>query len=584
MLQTNIPGRISRSSLALILIVLFTGTGLTGSDFGLVKGKPQQGTLAPGATNSYALSLRTGEYAQVSLETHGEILVLIVYGPSGSKIRGFKVGPQEEKLNFVTETTGMHRLEIQSADKNKRASYTITLLQVLSLGERLTAGPSQYQSPRIAALRAEVKAGRQGSVASFWNDVNKSGAPLIEPLKGDDKNMLVTFLWEGKPDTHNVLLLWWPFTGQSPNDYRLERLSGTNVWFKSLKVDKRKRFIYDFAVNAPNLPLDLDLLTPDLRNLLIAATQEDPLNPNRWAVNRSDPDAPEYLGVSAVEMPDAPLQPWLAKRAGIPSGSIERHQFTSRLLNNQREIGVYLPPGYSPRGEPYDLLFVFDLHSYLPDDEQGAIVSTPTILDNLIAERQISPTVAIFIDNVPGMRVRELGCNPTFGEFLYSELVPWVRQSYDVTTDPRRVVITGTSLGGLEAACAALSHPNTFGNVLSQSGSFWWVPKANSPGESDSTAEPDWMAKRFIESPKLPIRFYLNAGNDELDLSGKGGDILVPNRNLRDVLLAKGYEVHYEEFNGGHDYLSWREQIADGLIALMGSGSAVAPRVAAPNP
>jgi enterochelin esterase family protein len=40
---------------------------------------------------------------------------------------------------------------------------------------------------------------------------------------------------------------------------------------------------------------------------------------------------------------------------------------------------------------------------------------------------------------------------------------------------------------------------------------------------------------------------------------------------LRDVLLAKGYEVHYQQFVGGHDGLSWRGLFADGLIELLGS-------------
>ena len=35
-------------------------------------------------------------------------------------------------------------------------------------------------------------------------------------------------------------------------------------------------------------------------------------------------------------------------------------------------------------------------------------------------------------------------------------------------------------------------------------------------------------------------------------------------------LLAKGYEVHYQENVGGHDYLSWRGSLADGLLALVG--------------
>jgi len=46
---------------------------------------------------------------------------------------------------------------------------------------------------------------------------------------------------------------------------------------------------------------------------------------------------------------------------------------------------------------------------------------------------------------------------------------------------------------------------------------------------------------------------------------------------MRDVLLAKGYEVRYQQFNSGHDYLNWRGTLADGLIALVGTERARRP-------
>ncbi|HXP63318.1 MAG TPA: alpha/beta hydrolase-fold protein, partial [Dongiaceae bacterium] len=165
-----------------------------------------------------------------------------------------------------------------------------------------------------------------------------------------------------------------------------------------------------------------------------------------------------------------------------------------------------------------------------------------------------------------------LPCNPAFADFLSSELVPWLRRAYHVTSNPRWVTIGGSSYGGLAATYAGLRHPETFGNVLSQSGAYWWTPATDPAKLSGSApdADPSYVAQQFVASPKLPLRFYLDAGSMELDISGRGGSILVPNRHFRDVLRAKGYEVFYQEFVGGHDYVSWRETLADGLILLLG--------------
>jgi enterochelin esterase family protein len=109
-----------------------------------------------------------------------------------------------------------------------------------------------------------------------------------------------------------------------------------------------------------------------------------------------------------------------------------------------------------------------------------------------------------------------------------------------------------------------LRHPEVFGNVLSQSGSYWW----GRPGEEDQ-----WLARQFAAERKLPVRFYLVAGRFEMGRGGQPG-ILDSNRRLRDVLTAKGYRVTHQEVEGGHDYLSWRGTLSDGLIDLIGAGQA----------
>jgi enterochelin esterase family protein len=253
------------------------------------------------------------------------------------------------------------------------------------------------------------------------------------------------------------------------------------------------------------------------------------------------------------------------RNGGTPTGTIDKHKIRSERLKNERSLSVYVPPDYRRDGAPYALLVLFDEGAYLNN------VPTPVILDNLIAASKIPPTIAVLIAN-PSQETRskELPPNPDFADFLAKELIPWVRDRYNVTRDPRQIVVAGSSYGGIAATYAGLRHSDVFGNVLCQSGSFWWAPDRKIEPDMDAIIEPGWLAKEFIKSPKLPLKFWMDAGVFEVDGYAAGGAILEPSRHMRDVLLAKGYEVHYQQFIGGHDYLSWRGTLADGLIALIG--------------
>lgn len=133
--------------------------------------------------------------------------------------------------------------------------------------------------------------------------------------------------------------------------------------------------------------------------------------------------------------------------------------------------------------------------------------------------------------------------------------------------DASKTIVAGSSYGGLAATFAGFRHPEIFGNVISQSGSFWWKPEGD--------AEHEWLTRKFVASPKLPVRFYLDVGLMERGpTTDNGPDQVVVNRHMRDVPQAKGYFVHYREFNGGHEYVNWRGTLADALLALVGKGAA----------
>jgi enterochelin esterase family protein len=222
------------------------------------------------------------------------------------------------------------------------------------------------------------------------------------------------------------------------------------------------------------------------------------------------------------------------------------------LLKATRDISVYTPPGYAPSNGPYPLLILFDGAAYADNAQLGA----PNTLDNLIAEHRIRPTVVCFVSDNRGNLGKD---QRTYAAAMATELVPWLRSSYSVSTDPRNVVIGGYSAGVAGAGTAALYYPAVFGNVLSQSG-----------GSLN-------LLPLYLEAPKVPVRFYIDSGLYEYneqpvppDERAMNENYLVRTRHFRDVLLAKGYDVTYRETGGAHQGLHWAATLAEGLIALLG--------------
>ncbi len=551
-----------RASLIALFLAVCWSSATPAGEPDLKLGQVRESTLSPNQAQSFVALLGEGDFAQIGVSPRGKVLIVKTYDPLGKPFRGAVVGPAEGRLNLVAEGPGAYRVEIAAQDKRASGTYTIALEKVVKLAARLAPLKPVVESHRIQALWASIGRGERESVNAFWEEVKKAGAPLIEPIAGDRENMAVTFVWKGTPYTHNVAVLWLPYVGVAPDEFLMARLGETDVWYKTIKVHRKMRLAYTLAPNAARLhPLSIGF-DAEAITMTAAAAMPDPLNPKRYRIDPESVDAPQYRGNSILEMPDAPPQPWVAERPGVAAGRVEKHRFHSTALKNDREIAVYLPPQYSPRAAPYPLLVLFDEDAYL------SLVPTPTILDNVISEGRIPPLVALLIGNAPGARDRELVCNPDFARALVTELLPWAHDQHNFTSDPRRTVVAGSSAGGLAAACSGLWHPEAFGNVLAQSGAFHRTPPGSET--ADSSSEPNWMARQFISSPKKPLRFYLDAGSAEFNATGGSDSILFCTRTLRDVLRAKGYEVHFQEFVGGHDYLSWSGTLGDGLIALLG--------------
>lgn len=420
------------------------------------------------------------------------------------------------------------------------------------------------ESPRMERLRATLAAG--GSTQSFWRDVAASGGPLVEP-GANAQEALVTFLWRGTPATRSVKVSW---AMRTESGFVLTQLAHSDVWFLTLRLPAGLRAAYQMVPDA-TIPPGADRMARAKAEDAVA--RPDPLNRTPlW------PQPPTHPAVSAertaprsvLRLPGALQEPWAAADVApaVPRGTLEHTRLASTLLANERDISIYLPAQASrSTTAALPLLVLFDREAYLDR------VDMPAVLDALIAQRHIPPLAAVLVSNpTRALRATELPAHPAFADFLALELMPWLRTRHpQLSPHARDVVVAGSSYGGLASAWAGFRHPQTFGNVLALSGSFWWGPgNVQYQPDFNRFGEGEWLTREFAASARLPLRFFMTAGLMEHALTGDGGGILETSRHLRTVLQAKGYPVHYQEFAGGHDYYAWRGELAQGLVVLLG--------------
>lgn len=494
------------------------------------------GALEARQSRNHPLQLAEGDFVHGRLT--GPHMRLVLLDNQGRRARILSKGKREqEEFMFIAGKEGPYTLDVRAPASG---AYQLEILRIAPRAAQVAPVPV-IASPRLRALAAG------GDSAAFWREIEqageRTGAPLVEqdnvspPLAAGER--LVTFLWRGA--RQNVRILGAP----SSDHDAMERLGASDVWYRSYRVPASTRLSYRLAPDVPELNADASAR----RRAILATAQRDPFNA------RSFPDQPldRYDGNSVLELAEAPPQAWVEARPGTPAGSVESLRLASALLGNTRDIHLYRPAGYRPGAPGNALLVLFDAEHYLDQ------VPSATILDNLVAAGALPPTAAILIGNPSAeTRAAELPPNPVFAQFLAQELMPWAR-ARGVAADAGKTVIAGASYGGLAAAYAGLTHPELFGKVYSQSGSFWWAPQE----------EPEWLTRQFAQAPRVPVEFQLDAGLFETGRNGEVG-ILGATRHLRDVLNAKGYRVGHREYAAGHDYYHWRGSLADGLIGLIG--------------
>ena len=244
-------------------------------------------------------------------------------------------------------------------------------------------------------------------------------------------------------------------------------------------------------------------------------------------------------------MPKAKPTPWMMRSYGVPAGSVSHSvvQAGHLLAGGKRTVHFYQPPVQ----EPAPLIVVWDGGDYMRRAKLA------TIVDNMIHSRRIQPVALAMVENGGPARMIEYACGEGTIWFILQYLLPEAYNCLNLMNpdeQPGAFGVLGASAGGLMALYTGLRLPHIFGRVLAQSGAY----------EIEGF---EFVTSTLVDhGPKLPLKIWMDAGKFEY--------LLDTNRIMHKKLAAHGYEVEYREYNAGHNYPAWRDDLPRGLEYLFG--------------
>ncbi len=149
----------------------------------------------------------------------------------------------------------------------------------------------------------------------------------------------------------------------------------------------------------------------------------------------------------------------------------------------ERELCIYLPPGYSSEAEPFPVLW--DLAAFTnagPGHTNWRLrgENLPERLDRLIGTGALRPLVVAMPDCFTYLGGNQYINSPGTGryaDYLVGELLPFLNESLNVIDSPRGRGLFGTSSGGYGALVLSMLHPGVWGAVAAHAPDvgFEWV-------------------------------------------------------------------------------------------------------------
>ena len=179
--------------------------------------------------------------------------------------------------------------------------------------------------------------------------------------------------------------------------------------------------------------------------------------------------------------------------------------------------------------------------------------------------------LAVIMPNVHRSYYSNMKHGYRYWDFVSEELLYKARALFPLSSERAQNFVAGLSMGGYGALKLALSQPHRFAAAASLSGACQLAALQNRPEElrsifgdaagiRTSGGDLQELARTLAASNRPKPKLYQACGTED--------ERLEENRRFRDFILPLGFDFHYEEAAGAHDWAYWDTGIQQVLAWL----------------